>query len=145
MVRLSRSAYFGVTLFVLIIAFSSVRIAADNCDQKCRERHNFYVCPATGATPTYWYYEYKDCFACVQFNGLSGGGFCEKTDPVDPAPNCIESGTTRRVTYINGTDRCVCDNYNVKWFIEAGPDVLNLTEAVTASRYVCSTSAGDPP
>ncbi len=134
----------GATLFALIVALSSNRGAADNCDQKCRERHNFYVCPATGVTTRYWYYEHKDCFMCVQFAGLKRGGYCEMTDPLDPAPNCITSGTTRRVQYQNGTRNCDCDNYDVKWFIEAAYDEMSLDEADNCDRYVCSTSSGPP-
>lgn len=134
---LTRSATLGASLLVLIVSVMSTRILADNCDQKCRARTNFYVCPDDhGAIPQYWYYQDADCFMCYQFAGLNGGGFCEK-DGLHPVETCIESGTTKRVAYEDGTQRCTCDQKNVKWFIEAAPKTINLDDGKKCERHVC--------
>lgn len=108
---------------------------ADNCDNKCRMRKYFYVCPSGGTGGFYWKYAEHDCFQCVRFAGLTGGGMCEKYgDWTDTT--CTPSGTNTRQKHSDGNLRCDCDDAS-KWFIESFEPTGPLNDPVACDRYVC--------
>lgn len=108
-----------VPLIVACVVFAGT-CTADNCDQACREREYFYICPAPGTTSNYFEMEEPDCFYCTKPAGQVGGGACSKTNPAIGG-TCGIAGTNRRRTYTSENQLCLCQITPTPtiWFIEA--------------------------
>lgn len=93
-------AWVGALTALLLLAGPS---GADNCNNECRMRRNFYSCPQNFCM----FMDRAECARCTL-----PGYACDKANPV-VAGTCNESGTNQVKEYTGCLLNCSCDGRTV--------------------------------
>lgn len=140
-----RGIQFGAVVAILTLValdgvVTSQAWAAAACDDKCRQRDRFYVCPAGGGSSAgrYWAYDRKVCDLCSSSQVV--GPRCQVMTGDYPNSPCDRQGTVRRQLYDDGDLSCNCDT-GIN-FVEAAPHSLP-TDRVQVDRYICTDQPQD--